>query len=421
MNPLLPLLLKPFRILFFLFAGSALLVTVVLFNTIENTALTKNHCSLTQTDIKRAIQLLNNSKTKTKQIISLNEQDLNLALNYLLNYYTQSTSQVTVNSDHLDFKITLLLPENLFGNYINFNFKLSKRKGYPMIYSLLIGKLQVADELAGILIEKIIKRTPLIEYYIPLSQHVKDIYIAENNLTISYITPSDLELKKKLSLSNKNYQSFLFYQQHITHIIARHDPKWRLSLAELLQPLFKQAYHRSTLSNAISENRNLLIAISTYVNKSEIEAIIPFNISPDTAHQYPASLFRRTDMAKHFMASAVLAASGATTLAYLLGEEKELNDAKKGSGFSFIDLAGDRAGLKLGQRAVASPSKARELQKIMSSIKSYKVFMPEVRDLPENMNHQKFKTEYGSIYSIKYQEMLKKIDERIANLAIYNK
>ena len=192
-----------------------------------------------------------------------------------------------------------------------------------------------------------------------------------------------------------------------------------MSLAELLQPLFKLAYHRSTFANAIAENRAVLIAISTYVNKNEIQAFLPIDISPTTQKQYPASLYRRTDMAKHFIASAVLAATGAGTLAQIIGQEKELIDAKQGSGFSFIDLAGDRAGLRFGRTAVESEEQARKLQKRMSSIKDYTAFMPEVRDLPENMNDTVFKEKYKSTYSSKYQRMLKRIDLRISELAIY--
>jgi len=126
-------------------------------------------------------------------------------------------------------------------------------------------------------------------------------------------------------------------------------------------------------------------------------------------------------MAKHFVASAALAATGATTLANMLGQEKELSDAQSGSGFSFIDLASDRAGLKFGQIATATPESARNLQKTMYNIEDYRAFMPDVRDLPESMNSHVFKQQYGSIYSPAYQNMLKLIDDRIAALPVYQK
>jgi len=409
----------PLRLLFFYLAAPPLLIAIVLAYAVENTAITKSNWSFNHTDIQRAKIIISNTALETQQTIQLSEKDLNIALSYLLNYYIHSTSKITVEKEQLQFKISLLLSKNPFGNYLNFSFNLTKNAGYPVINTLQIGAIKIADEFAGLIVENIIKYTPLKEYYILAAQHIRALQIHPKGLTISYITPDDINLKATLSLNNKSYQSVLFYQQKITTIIAQHNPKWRLSLAELLQPLFKHAYQRSSISNAISENRAILIAISTYVNKSEIQAIIPFDISPETQRQYPASLYRRTDMAKHFMASAALAATGAASLANFLGQEKEITDAKQGSGFSFIDLAGDRAGLRFGKTAIASTVQARLLQERMAEIKDYTAFMPEVRDLPENMNNRVFKQQFESVYSAKYQAMLKKIDHRIAQLPIY--
>lgn len=413
--PFLPSL----RLLFFYLAAPPLLLAIILFYAVNDTPIIQNNWSLSHSDIQRAKEIVSNSTLKTQKTIRLSEKDLNLALSYLLNYYVRSTSQITVKDNLLHFKISILLNKNDFGKYLNFSFKLTKQHGYPVINSLQIGSIKIADEFAGMLLESIIKYTPLKEYYILAAQHIRDIQFNSKGLTISYITSTDLHLKNKLGLNNKNYQPVIFYQQQISNIIAQHNPKWRLSLTELLQPLFKLAYHRSTFTNAISENRAVLVAISTYVNKNEIQAFLPIDISPTTHRQYPASLYQRTDMAKHFIASAVLAATGAGTLAHILGQEKELIDAKQGSGFSFIDLAGDRAGLRFGKTAVESEAQAKKLQKHMANIKDYTAFMPEVRDLPENMNDLTFKQIYRSIYSSKYQRVLKRIDRRISNLAIY--
>ncbi len=411
--------LPPFRLLFFYLAAPPLLIAIVLFYAVENTAITKSNWSLTHSDIERAKNILSNTGIKNQQTIQLSEKDLNIALSYLLNYYIHSTSQITIEEQLLRFKISLLLPENPFGNYLNFSFNLTKQAGYPVINTLKIGSIEIANEFAGLIVENIIKYTPLKEFYILAAQHIKSLQIQPKGLTISYITSDDLSLKTALRLNNKNYQSVVLYQQKITSIIARHNPKWRLSLTELLQPLFNLAYQRSNDITAIAENRAVLIAVSTYVNKREIQAFIPFDISPTTNRQYSASLYRRTDMAKHFMASAALAATGAGALAHFLGQEKELMDAKQGSGFSFVDLAGDRAGLRFGKTAVASAAQARLLQQRMAGIKDYTAFMPEVRDLPENMSKAIFKQRFNSVYSTKYQAMLRKIDHRIAKLPIY--
>ena len=97
-----------------------------------------------------------------------------------------------------------------------------------------------------------------------------------------------------------------------------------------------------------------------------------------------------------------------------------MSDAQGGSGFSFIDLAADKAGTRFGERATSSPENARKLQKAMSEIKDYKDFMPDPRDLPEHMDEAEFKNRYQSIESPAYQELSKQIDARIAATPIYN-
>lgn len=413
-------LLTPLRLLFFFFAGPCLLLLLIAINTFDSTAITHSNWSLSRADLQRAKKIVHESASKTTTKIQLNEKDLNIALSFLLNYYVDNSSQIRVRKQKLHFKISLFLTNDYFGNYLNITFNLTKKRGYPVINSLKIGKIQVADEFAGLILENIVKYTSLNQYYLLAATHINDIQITDTGLTVHYDPSVDIDLKHKLKLNNKHYRAIVFYQWHITRIIAQHDPKWRLSLAELLQPLFKLAYERSTTATAIAENRAVLQAISTYVNKTEIQAYIPFDISPTVSRQYPVSLYRRQDMAKHFMISAALAASGAETLAYILGQEKEINDAKKGSGFSFIDLACDRAGLQFGKTAVSSPSQARDLQLKMAEIKDYTAFMPEVRDLPEKMNEKEFKQRFESIYSATYQNMLKKIDLRVSALAIYD-
>ena len=91
-----------------------------------------------------------------------------------------------------------------------------------------------------------------------------------------------------------------------------------------------------------------------------------------------------------------------------------------GSGFSFIDLAADKAGTRFGEMATSSPENARKIQKTMSGIKDYTDFMPDPRDLPEHMNETEFKQRYQFIDSPTYKTLSKQIDDRIAATPIYN-
>ena len=98
---------------------------------------------------------------------------------------------------------------------------------------------------------------------------------------------------------------------------------------------------------------------------------------------------------------------------------KEYEDRKVTSGFSFTDLAADRAGVRLGELATASDTSARRIQKIMSSKKlSESVFMPKTRDLPEGISAAVFQSKYQEGKGAEYQRIINLIEKRIAALAI---
>ena len=59
----------------------------------------------------------------------------------------------------------------------------------------------------------------------------------------------------------------------------------------------------------------------------------------------PTMLGRR-DLAQHFVLSAFLAANSGTQAAEAAGLAKEVVDAQGPSGFSFTDIAADRAGIR---------------------------------------------------------------------------
>jgi uncharacterized protein YfiM (DUF2279 family) len=141
---------------------------------------------------------------------------------------------------------------------------------------------------------------------------------------------------------------------------------------------------------------------------------------PVTEQQYSAFMYKRIDLAKHFIGSAALTASANGQIAQAIGEEKELRDAREGSGFSFIDLAADKAGTYFGEMATSSPENARRMQKAMAAINDYRDFMPDPRDLPENMDLAEFERRFESVNSPAYQKIIELIDRRIAAAPIYS-
>jgi hypothetical protein len=119
----------------------------------------------------------------------------------------------------------------------------------------------------------------------------------------------------------------------------------------------------------------------------------------------------RPDTAQHFLVSAVIAAEDGTPLADAVGLWKELADARRGgSGFSFNDLAADRAGTRIGELAVRDPAR---LQQRAATGLADRDLLPEVGDLPENLPEAEFVARFGGVGGAGYKRLLADIDARL--------
>ncbi len=379
--------------------------------------------SLSHEDVLRARKILREgSKTRPDEIgaLVLSKEDLNLAANYLLNRYSKSAVDISLKANKLKFIVTATLPENPLGKYLNVTLRLGNVDDNPLptVTKFKAGKLLLPSGIAAYLIDYGIRHSALNNYFLLATRQIQAVKIAPETITITYFSDLDTLIQARQLLNpNAAHTDFNDYQKKISEIVSQHDPKWRLSFADLLKPLFALAYQRSSLNNAIDENRLAIIAINDYVNKHETHRFI--TSKAEATPYYAAFMYKRSDLAQHFIGSAALTASMNGQVSKVVGEEKELSDADGGSGFSFVDLAADKAGTRLGELATTSPEKARKLQKALSEIKDYSDIMPDPRDLPEHMNESEFKARYDSTNSPTYQHLSKQIDERIAAMAIY--
>lgn len=381
--------------------------------------------TLTRDDIVRAKKILHEgAKTKPDAIgtIELSEEDINLATNYLLNRYSKSAVDIQIKNNKLRFIVSMTLPDNPLGKYLNISFRLGNENDEPLpsFTKFKVGKLLLPADFAAWVIDNVIRYSSLNDYFILATRPLKSVQIDEQKVTITYFSNLNSLIEAQNFLTNRgDTHTHTIYQQKLAEIIAQHDPEWLLSLADLLKPLFALAYQRSTLENAIEENRVVIFTINDYVNKGIMSKSSP--VISANQKQYPAYLYKRVDLAQHFIGSAAITASANGQISKLVGEEKELSDAKVGSGFSFIDLTADKAGTRFGEMATVSAASARKIQQAVAQINDYKDFMPDPRDLPEHMNEEEFRQRFNSINSPEYQEISKQIDARIAALAIYNR
>lgn len=394
-------------------------MNVVMLLALDNTPLIAVDRTLNREDILRAKQILHVTPQEQSEIktVVLNQKDINIAVSYLLNHFVENTVKIKIREDEVFCQIAVFVPVTYWGRYLDFSFKLMETDNGIKIKSFKIGEIAVPYRLANFLIPTVAQHTSLKNYWNLGEHYIKKIHFTPEGIQVSYLG-SIVDAAKQIAIQkHRDYPNLHLYQQQINEIVSQHDPKWLLSLNDLMQPLFLSAYQHSTEETAIQENRAVLIAVGSYIYKQELRRYLPMGLV--YSKEYPVFAYKRIDIPQHFIASALLAAVDAALISEQAGVSKELADAKQGSGFSFIDLIADHAGTRFGQLAIGSGAQARRIQEIMAKAQDYTTVLPSIQGLPEQMDEQSFKLRFGDTNSKIYRAMIDEIDARINALPLY--
>ena len=213
------------------------------------------------------------------------------------------------------------------------------------------------------------------------------------------------------------------------------------SLAYYTQPLFEEvknrtanlkqiaAYRKRTsagdvgkinTSIEIIENRAAIWALASFFGDPRFAQFAGLNFNKSSKSPYTPTLSGRTDLALHFLYSAVLDQIGGSDFGFKIGELKELNDSDfGGSGYSFADLAADKAGIMFSQRLTASTSSAMTAQQYLANKHTENSYFPSIDNLPENLSYQELSDQIGTINSNSYKQLTEIVRQRIESLSLY--
>ncbi|MCB2102319.1 MAG: hypothetical protein KDE22_15690 [Rhodobacterales bacterium] len=213
------------------------------------------------------------------------------------------------------------------------------------------------------------------------------------------------------------------YYRHLMQRVRDGRLRNGISMAYFMREAFALAAHRGAAGDPVKENQAALLALSMYCGSWLVEKAIGTVRTADLADHKPAcsqvTLSGRKDLRQHFILSAAIKLASDTGLATMVGEFKELLDTNAGgSGFSFSDLAADRAGVRLAEVAT-DPATARTLAALMARGPTEAGFFPSIAGLPDNLTETAFTQRFGTVESEPYRAMVADIDGRIARLAAY--
>ncbi|AEF98671.1 hypothetical protein [Methylomonas methanica] len=387
---------------------------------IDDTPHLNPRVNLTPTQIAKVKRLLERNdprhlRTGSLARATLGQEELDLALNYAANQYAGGASHLIIEPGKLRVQATLPLPWHPPGGFLNFQIELIQTNTLPEIGAFSVGHLTVPTLIAHHLVNFSLGMLPLEIDWQQLGRMVKKVRFVSRKAIVTYAWQGNLPAQLGGALLSSRERELLWvYQARLAELTR--GGKRTMRLTALLNALFQLAVQRGKLTDAVQENRAVLRVLAFYVTQKDLGQLMPSNKRWPRPIRRRILLQEREDFTKHYLVSALLAADAGSPLANAVGLYKEIQDSRGGSGFSFNDLAADRAGTQMGERAIAEHT-AEATQQLLA-VAAESDIMPETADLPEFMPEAEFKRRYGGLQGDAYRDMMGEIERRVAALTI---
>lgn len=349
------------------------------------------------------------------------EREANLMLDQLARRLAPDASaRVLLGGGSARLRASLPVPGSAAMAWLNVDATLRETAGLPAIDSLRVGRLPVPAWVAARLLPVLAERLNAAPEGALALDMVRRVRLLPTRVEVAYAWGDDgLQRLLGTLLPPAEQARLTAYAQALAGALQAHAAAGDgagLPLARLLPPLFTLAVQRSAGgSDALAENRAALLTLALQATGRRLSDLVPTIRAAPQPPGVTLTLAGREDFAQHFLISAVVALEGGGPLADAIGVYKEVADLRHGSGFSFNDIAADRAGTRLGVLARHDP---QMLQHRLARGARESDFMPDVADLPEFLGENDFRKAYGGMDAPPYRRMLAEIERRLDALPL---
>lgn len=373
--------------------------------------------SVTPDDIERAMLILRahdprRQRAGVMRVVVAEQRDINLLLQHAAARFPGSSASVALEAQQALVLASLPLSVGPMQRWLNLEAALTPGNGPPTIARLRLGSLPLPAWVAEPVAAWALQRRGVTLDRQLLHDVVRRVEFRNGRVVVFYAWREDTLGRILATLVPLPDQARLrAYNDRLVQVTTAEDLNFVVSLERLLPPLFALARERATSGgDAASENRAALLTLAFYANRRGLAAVVPAARAWARPRPLIVTLGGRPDLPLHFLISATIAAQSGTPLADAVGVYKEVADSREGSGFSFNDLAADRAGTRFGELAVREPSRLQE--RIAAGVIETEL-LPDVSDLPEFLSAAEFKQRFGAVGSPAYQRMLADIESRL--------
>ena len=301
--------------------------------------------------------------------------------------------------------------------WLNLDLGLRAEEGRLRIASLQLGRLPLPAWLAQWMAQEWLEHLSQREEVAVARGLMRRITLQPGRLELVYEWRADSYRRLMAGLiSPADQQRLQAHYEALQRWANEHARQGVVPLVDALPPSFALARERSAQGgDAAAENRAALLSLALYATGRSPASLFRASADWPPAQWLPMSLQGRPDFPMHFIVSAALAAAGGGPLADALGVYKEQFDVRYGSGFSFNDIAADRAGTRFGIAVMRAPE---QLQQRIATGLSEQDLLPDLSDLPEYLTEAEFRQRYGAIDAPAYRQMMAAIEARLDQLAL---
>lgn len=366
-------------------------------------------------DVARAQTLLHRHDPRRlpaggRGVVLIGQAEADLARAALARYAPELRAEVNLAARPV--RIAASWPVPATGRWLNLGAELHPAPGAVTLRGLHLGGLPVPDALAAWGVDLALEELRSSPEWGPLLASVEALSLDNARLRLAYRAPQGLPAKLGAVLvPPEEVARLAIYHGRLGEGLA--GPGNSLPLPAVLAPLFREV---TTRGGGPEEARSALTVLAFHLAGRSLGTLVPEATRWPRLPGRSVTLTGRVDSAQHWTMSAFLAAAVGSPLADAVGLWKELQDSRRGSGFSFADLAADLAGTRAGDilSGPQGPGLARRLAGGMGEW----ALVPRLEDLPENLGQAAFQARFGAPGDPRYEAQKRVVEQRVAALPL---
>lgn len=414
---------KPLR--WTLIAASWLLATGLagLWLATDRTASVSERSDLRHTDVQRVLDIARTHDPRRATpgkvtAVALTERDMDLLLNHAAHRALGARMRVQVERGSATLQVSSEWPASPLGRWLNLEVRWRETAALPVVQSWRVGSLPLPAALATPLMRLALDRSFPGADLSALDDVARRVRFFDDQMNVVYVLNQDTAVRLLSSLTPaEDRERLRAYSDRLVGLVGIDPTKWTVTLPQLIGPMFELARQRTALGHdAAKENRAAILALAAFATGRGLGEVVPAARLWPQPRRLQVTLQGRDDFPQHFLVSAALVTEGTTPLANAIGLYKEMADSRGGSGFSFNDMAANRAGTLFGELALRDPAR---LQALLAGGVREDSLVPDMTDLPEFLSAPEFARQYGGVGGAEYTRLQADIERRLGALPLY--